>query len=773
MKRLSRVIIPSILVLMTICCFASCGKKADETAYDTKYLGLNTQYRALGAVAAKNDSVYLLAYEATSSGDDKIVIAAMNGSGSAVGSFSYAGEQFAPVEQGWAGQNNVTEIAPDSAGDLWLLEEHYSFLVTSDAAEADSNYRREYALTKVDAEGNVLLSIDINGLLEGKDGRTIQKQLLCDNEDNVYLLLRDDRFGSLLVYDSEGQPIYAPDEKIAAVAMTQSGTVMAVVQNGLNDALSTLCAVDAAAHSLGEKTELDVSCGYIYGGLGNAILINDSQKVYSYDTETGELTALFDWFDIDVVSSAVKYFAALPDGGYVLLGSGIYSDAPDVIMLRQVSADSLEQKTVLTLATGFASSEQKAAAVQFNRENPDYKIKIVEYGDINSSDASSLDRFNVDVNAGRVPDMIDMDYFSAAQLISAGVMEDLYPYLDSDGELSRSAFLPNLIGAIESDGCLYYLPRSFYLRIVAGNADVVGDAADWNMQKLYEAAETHKEYEYIMGSLCGQSQFLKLAMEFNMDDFVDFDDLSCDFEKPEFYELLNFAKANFPIDGDDLVFKLTAKQFAPVMEGEQMLYCGTVSMASDLMLINELLGGSASFVGFPSGDGNGNVFLPDSSMGITKASQHKDIAWDFLRGFYTEDSYTVSVDTLFPSNMNALEAVLNESTVKVFSANADGEQTEGAKFSYSFADEQGQPVRIELKALTEDDLDYVWSVINGVNKAVSDEDTIETIVAEEAGAFSHGDSTAEETAALINSRVKLFLGERGKKSKRVDRKGVI
>lgn len=623
-----------------------------------------------------------------------------------------------------------------------------------------SDFRHEFALTKVDSEGNVLLSTDINALFEGKDGFSLRKQLLCDNEGNVYLLLAEGRYGSLQVYDGDGQPLYAPAEKISTVAVTENGTVMAAVQNEPSNGSVSLRAVEAGAGRLGEKRDPEVGCSYLYGGPGDALLINDSQKLYSYDTETGEYSVVFDWFDIDIVNSNTKYFGALPDGRYVLLGSGIYSDAPDIIMLEAVPASSLREKTVLTLATGYATPAQKAAAVQFGRANPDYKIKIVEYCDVNVADTTSPDRFYVDINAGNVPDMIDFDYFDARRLIRAGVMEDLYPYLDSDPELRRSDLLPNLIEAIETGGCLYYLPHSFYLRVIAGDAGVVGDGTVWNMQKLYEVAENHKEFEYIMGSLCGLPEFMKLTMEFNMNTFVDFENQSCNFDKSEFYELLNFAKTYFPADGDASVFHLAYKQFAPIMEGEQMLYCGNVFMPGDIMLVDELFAGNASFVGFPSEDGKGNVFVPESSMGITKASKHKEIAWEFLRGFYTEESYNISADSVFPSNINALRSVLGESEIKVFSTNDAGEQTETAKFSYSFSDRDGQQIKIGIKALTPEDMDRVWNIITGIKKISAGEKTIETIVAEEAGAYALGSQTAEETAAMINSRVRLLLGER-------------
>ncbi len=760
MKKSTIAIILILSTILTACCFSGCGKKSDEIVYETKELSLDTQYRTLGGIVERDDSIYLLAFEMSQSGSDNIVVSKLNKNGKKLDSFYYESKQFTSIEENWEGQNIVANIAVDQASNIWLLEEHYSVQVLTADDTGESDYRLEYALTKVDAKGKVLLSIDINELFGGKDGHIVRKQILCDNEGNVYLLLREGMYGSLWVYNSEGQLLYEPKEEITTIAVTETGTVMAVVRDDKSDTLSSLCTVDTAMKSMGEKRDVNVSYSYIYGGTGDDLLINDRSRLYAYDTKTGELRELFAWVDIDIMSSDIEHMGMLSDGRYVLLGSSFYSVDSSIIMLEAVPASSVEEKTLLTLATGSASYELKAAAVQFNKTNTYYKIKLVEYADPNGIDASSLDQFYIDIVSGNIPDMVDLDYFSPEQLIGAGIMEDLYSYLDNDTDLSREAFLPNLIDAIDTNGCLYYLPKSFYLQVVAGDADVVGDTAGWNMQEMYDAIENNPDYEYIFGSLCSQAEFINLAMDFNLTTYVDFENYSCSFDKPEFYELLEFTKDSFPTEGGELLFRFEYRQLAPVMEGEQMLYSGLVRDVSYFMLINELFDGNASFVGFPADGDNGNVFMPVLSLGITKASAHKDIAWDFLRGFYLEESSDNSLSTAFPSNINALRAVLGKSTEKVFFTNGDGEKIEDTKFSFSFSDRYGQSIRIELFALTQSELDYVWEIIYSVNKISIGDRKIEAIVTEEASAFFAGANTAEETAALINSRVNILLNER-------------
>ena len=398
--------------------------------------------------------------------------------------------------------------------------------------------------------------------------------------------------------------------------------------------------------------------------------------------------------------------------------------------------------------------------LHFNRSSTGYKLYIKEYTLPNQAYAVGINRFNIDLVTGKIPDIIVTSDFPVQQLTSLGVLDDLRPYLQEDAELDESEFLPNLIKAAEVDGKLYYLPVNFSIRVLAGEKSVVGDSGSWSVDSLIAYADK-SDYDSILGENCGQEEFLSLVLKYNLNTYIDYSNNSCNFEIPEFYRLLEFAKTGFPKEGNSqLLFYYKSEQYAPIMAGEQMLYCATIGDGTDITFIDELFGGNASFVGFPTEVGGENIFEPYISFGITHASKHQETAWSFIREFYKEQAYITEYSALFPSNINALEARLSELSKKRLEPDENGSLIEKPKFYYSFSDRDGTSIKIELYALTAEELSLVRSILQNVDRIGFNDTDIEQIVIDQAKAFFAGASTAEETAKTITSRVNLLLAEK-------------
>lgn len=442
------------------------------------------------------------------------------------------------------------------------------------------------------------------------------------------------------------------------------------------------------------------------------------------------------------------------------MGAGLETLEPDVVILEEVPAASLPQRTVLTLATGIADQQLKQAAVKFNRANKDNKIKVVEYYSPNEgADFSAAEnRLYTEIIAGMVPDMIDFYFVPHEVFTSKGYMEDLYPYLEADLELSADDFLPNLLKAIEADGQLPYLPRSFAVSAVAADRDVVGGGDGWTIQEMIQVVEDNPQYESVFGQGCGRLEFMRLAMRFNGESFYDRAKKSCNFETEEFYRLLEFAKESLSDGGEDMD-AFYYKQFAPVMRGEQLLlYFNGISDINSFRLVDRLFNGREAYIGFPSSGGAGNAFYVNLPLGITKSSEHKDIAWSFMRELYLKDSYEAPM-TGFPSNIRALESLFELAAVPNMSTSDDGEQIEFPGSSMSFSDEDGQRISFDFYHLTREEADKIWLLLRSIEKTLDWDSDIQSIVADEADAYFNGARTAQETAALIQSRVSLLLNE--------------
>ena len=79
------------------------------------------------------------------------------------------------------------------------------------------------------------------------------------------------------------------------------------------------------------------------------------------------------------------------------------------------------------------------------------------------------------------------------KIASAGILEDLYPYIDADPELSRQDFFPNIMTALELDGHLYLAVPDFMLETVVGSAAVVGTEAGLSYDEYYQCLASMPE----------------------------------------------------------------------------------------------------------------------------------------------------------------------------------------------------------------------------------------------------------------------------------------
>ena len=96
--------------------------------------------------------------------------------------------------------------------------------------------------------------------------------------------------------------------------------------------------------------------------------------------------------------------------------------------------------------------------------------------------------------AGNMPDILSVaESIPYRQLAAKGLLEDLYPYIDADEQLSRSDFFPNVLSAMELDGKLYAACAGFAVETAVGASSVVGDTPGWTYDDYYAALATMPE----------------------------------------------------------------------------------------------------------------------------------------------------------------------------------------------------------------------------------------------------------------------------------------
>jgi len=408
----------------------------------------------------------------------------------------------------------------------------------------------------------------------------------------------------------------------------------------------------------------------------------------------------------------------------------------------------LSNKKVVTLAVLHDSETISFTASEFNKNSPDIEIQVKAYMAKDAQDASNaLTAFNIDLIAGKTPDMILISpAMSLDSYVNKGLFEDLYNFIDNDTDISREAFIPTVLSALETDGKLYDIAISFTVETVVGRTAVLDLEANkpWTWESFDALMKTKPE-----GTIPFSSERFPMTREdffghlfmLRISDFVDYGAGKCYFNSPEFTSILEAAKRYYPSDASYTVTPLDFRNGSPLLMpvniGDFSPYRSTRYEA--------YFGGEFSFIGYPSLSGDkGSYFSFENRMAVSSKSENKDAAWEYLKYLLTDFQYNnESAGRMwgFPVNAAAL-GKLAESSI--------------AEEEYTVSAIEG----FEVRTPEERDIQKIYELIHSLSSYQASAVNIYPIAMEEAYDYFNGQKTAEEVAAVIQNRVSLYLAEK-------------
>ena len=151
------------------------------------------------------------------------------------------------------------------------------------------------------------------------------------------------------------------------------------------------------------------------------------------------------------------------------------------------------------------------------------------------------------------------------------------------------------------------------------------------------------------------------------------------------------------------------------------------------------------------------ISLAEASYGISSKSPYKDVAWEFLRSFFTkeyqQENYNLS------SRIDVFEQKAEEATTIQYQKDGDG------KF---LLDEDGEKIPIvrfymndgkEVYNLEPEQVQQIRDLIESTTKVADYNQEILDIVSEQAAPFFAGQKSAEEVARLVQSKGNIYVNE--------------
>jgi len=630
------------------------------------------------------------------------------------------------------------------------------------------NSIQKYYIAAMDLNGKELFRNEIHYFdtdpVNNTNGYPIALEV--DDKDNIYLVYNyySDQFDEycIKILDKSGneKAEYKQNQYIENIYALKNGKV-AISQ--YNDKGGTdLVELNPDTATLSDKPffSVPVNCYNLQQLDDTNMLSMDTYGLRLMENGKSESELYLKWMDSNILSGSIYSYGILDDGR-IAVYLNHYTNGKavtEIVLLSETDKEKLLNKTQIKIATLYMDSYLEESVVDFNKKNNEYHIDVISFnyeGDDYDNYNTYIDNFMLSLASDNSIDMLalnnDTAYNHIVNFAQKGLLVDLLPFLEKDENLKKEDLAENLINPLYYDKKLVAIPATISMNTLIGKKSDVGDKMGWNPDKAKELLAS-KGDDAVFMLYTTREEMLENCISLSYSDFVNVEKGTCDFDNDAFVSALEFSNL-LPesINYDDDSYG--ANQPERISKGKILVANNMVSDFDTLQQYKTIWNDDVTYIGYPSSsDNNGALIRYNDLYGITKNCENPDIAWSIISGLIKnpkskEDYYEMNGGysySIYPTknSVDAFLGVLNDVYAE------DGYST--------FWDDY----EITLKPLTDDMMQKYKDVVFGatavygcVPKGVMD------IIKEEASSYYSGQKTAEEVAAIVQSRVKIYLSE--------------
>lgn len=434
-------------------------------------------------------------------------------------------------------------------------------------------------------------------------------------------------------------------------------------------------------------------------------LLNTGTDFVNWDFEAEQQLDLLSWNYGDAMGSNCTGVIQLGPRSFAYTTSG----GEAVRLISAVAVPRTEKSVVKVAVCGAATA--KATLLGLNNSDSLYYYEYTEYKD------SELDRLLTEISAGEGPDLI---LFNNNVDTSSDAFLDLYTLIDQDPQLSRESFVPGLLPAIEIKGELHTIWTSFEIDTLAIRSADAPEGPDLTIEDLDRILAGNSQYKAVFDTYMTRHNLLSWLGNISTGKYIDWSNATCDFTEPSFAQLLAWC--------DEMELDYSG-EVAPYSHDQSEIILSTefFDVAARINAIRNNFQAPIIFEGFPNCGGRGNFFQQNSgcSAAIPANSRNIEGAWALIHErLMTSNQIDAYPGDGFPAIMEAFERAVSGD-----------------------CDEEGY--------------DQILDLLSRTDRAIRWEDwKIVEMITGSGTAYLAGDKSLEDTVALIQSRVSIYLSEK-------------
>lgn len=605
-------------------------------------------------------------------------------------------------------------------------------------------------LIEFDAEGNQISDKDVSFLNENI-GDSYLSTLKISPEGNLVAVYDEE----VKIFDETGKELASAktDNWIMGCCLTKSGEILIFA----NDKDGRMVAKVMDEKSGDFKKDYKMGASYlqspdwIYPGQGDYdFFYRNEQAFFGYNLEAGKETRICDFIASDIDATYINTCILLDENTILAIGYNWENQTPIYDKYVKVDPSEVQDKKEITLLSTWVSSDLKQEVINFNKTHDDVRITLIDYSD----DENPGEKISADIAAGKIPDIYDVSNgignISTDQAVAKGMLEDLTPYIQNDPEISEDDFIPAVYDAMKIDGKNYYVASSFGIQAMLGKKSDIGDIDGWTFEEMKAYVDSKPEDTRMFEST-SKDDNLQTFLYCCGADFVDWEKGECYFNTPEFKSLLEVSNRgdDQEIDWENL------KTSQDLRSGKQLFLIGGVN-PDELQVYKELFDNDLAVVGYPNKDKQGIYAQIDNGLAMSSKCADKDLAWEFIRTFMTKDYQGHHYTNAFgcPTRKDVLEAFYKSKTTTEEYDDEFGNHIYPTEGSWGWDD-----LIVEVKPASNEEIEFFNTTINRISGIWEYDDSLNTIIEEEAKAYFAGEKSVDEVCEIIQNRATTYVQE--------------
>ena len=626
----------------------------------------------------------------------------------------------------------------DNSGNLYFVSN-----VTSD--EDDSN---TFYFEKFDSQGNLIETSEIP--MNGSDDWV--GKVCLDHEGNLFVT----KAHSIDIFSSDFSAIgqyKMPDENVSITDMVvgNSGKLILVTSKWENDA-----PVYSAYNIDKSGTATPLSCSDL---LGNRTLFNSvgyeyiyriNSSVYAFDDGDTSAKEIVNFYDSDVNPNGIGEIVFSDKETFITYNS----DEGIITKYKKVPREEVKDKKVITLGCVDTPYSISKEIIEYNKKSDSYRIKIIEYSAYNNSADvyAGTKRFNIDLTSGNSPDIIIADNTNVNNLIDKGVFADLTPLMNEKNDIKKEDLVYSAQNTFAKGDKLYCIFPSYSVNCAVIKKKnykedmTIDDILEWENKTGNKALRAYMTRETVLMSMLNNCT----------DAFIDPETGKCSFDSDEFVKLLDYA-ATYPVE--------TPEEYYTDSDTHEQDFRNDKALFDFQYLDNfrsfnyemqATYGEETVLADIPVKGAKGYSISPQFIIGISAKSKNKDEAWDFIDSLIQPEKYNGDSTSYygFPVLQSAFDKMKSEATEKYFYYDENNEKQYYDEYYYIGEDSY------EVLPLTKEKADELADYVVHADQIMVWDEDLNNIINEETQPLFIGQKTSKEVAAIIQSRVQIYINEK-------------